>query len=58
MHDHEVAVAQNRSDAMRSYIQQAGGASMADELAKLVQLRDSGVLSPEEFAAAKAKALG
>lgn len=58
MHDHEVAVAQNRSDAMRSYIQQAGGASTADELAKLVQLRDSGVLSPEEFAAAKAKALG
>jgi cbb3-type cytochrome oxidase subunit 3 len=58
MHDHEVAVAQNRSDAMRSYIQQAGGASTADELAKLVQLRDSGVLSPEEFAAAKAKTLG
>ena len=32
--------------------------SVADELAKLAQLRDSGVLTPEEFAASKAKLLG
>jgi Short C-terminal domain len=31
--------------------------SVADELAKLVQLRDAGVLSPEEFVAQKAKLL-
>ena len=60
MTEHEIASAQARDDAMRTYVQQAAGtsASAADELAKLVQLRDSGVLSPEEFAAAKAKALG
>ncbi len=34
------------------------GLSVADELAKLAQLRDAGVLSPEEFAAQKAKLLG
>jgi Short C-terminal domain len=33
-------------------------ASVADELAKLVQLRDSGALTDEEFAAQKAKLLG
>jgi len=31
--------------------------SIADELVKLAQLRDSGVLSPDEFAQAKAKLL-
>jgi transposase-like protein len=34
------------------------GFSTADELAKLAQLRDAGVLSAEEFAAQKAKLLG
>jgi putative oligomerization/nucleic acid binding protein len=41
--------------------QNAAGAappvSIADELVKLAQLRDSGVLSPDEFAQAKAKLL-
>jgi hypothetical protein len=32
--------------------------NIADELTKLVQLRDAGVLSPEEFDQAKAKLLG
>jgi len=32
--------------------------SVADELAKLVQLRDAGVLSSAEFDAQKAKLLG
>lgn len=60
MSEHEIAAAHARDDAMRSYVQQAAGSSgsAADEVVKLVQLRDSGVLSPEEFAAAKAKALG
>jgi uncharacterized membrane protein YdbT with pleckstrin-like domain len=35
-----------------------GGASVADELAKLDELRRNGVLSDEEFAAAKARLLG
>ena len=32
--------------------------SIADELTKLIQLRDAGMLSPEEFGRAKAKLLG
>jgi|SRR5690349_12968935 Short C-terminal domain len=32
--------------------------SMTDELARLAKLRDQGVLTDEEFAAAKAKVLG
>jgi hypothetical protein len=34
------------------------GLSVADELAKLAQLRDAGVLTPAEFDAQKAKLLG
>jgi hypothetical protein len=34
------------------------GVSVADELAKLMLLRDAGVLSPEEFDAQKARLLG
>jgi hypothetical protein len=44
----------------RKYIQEvssSGGASTADELAKLGQLKAQGVLSDEEFAAQKAKLL-
>lgn len=41
---------------MDEYIRStAGGASAADELAKLVQLRDSGAISAEEFESMKAK---
>ena len=36
----------------------AAPASVADELGKLVQLRDSGALTDEEFAAQKARLLG
>ncbi len=36
----------------------AGTVSVADELAKLAQLRDAGILSPDEFEAQKAKLLG
>lgn len=35
----------------------SGGVSVADELAKLAQLRDSGVLSEDEFSAQKTKLL-
>ena len=35
----------------------SSGGSVADELAKLAQLRDSGVLTEEEFAAQKARLL-
>jgi len=38
--------------------QGAAPVNIADQLAKLVQLRDAGILSPEEFDQAKAKLLG
>ena len=46
--------------ARRSYIQQAAGtsASTADELAKLASLKESGVISDEEYAKLRAKAIG
>jgi hypothetical protein len=49
-----------REEMTRKYIQEvssSGGASTADELAKLGQLKAQGVLSDEEFAAQKAKLL-
>ena len=45
----------------RGYVQtvaaSGGGGGTADEIAKLADLRDRGVISQEEFDAAKAKAL-
>ena len=51
--------ARNERD-FRQYVQHAtaGSTSTADELAKLADLRDRGVISPEEFAKAKASLLG
>jgi Short C-terminal domain/Phospholipase_D-nuclease N-terminal len=56
---HERAVQQVRSDdaAFRSYVQQAAGSSSADQLAKLADLRDRGVITAEEFEREKAKIL-
>lgn len=44
-------------NAQKDYIRSVAGTSTADELAKLSQLRDSGVLTAEEFAAQKEKLL-
>ena len=41
----------------RAYIKEAAGVSTADELTKLADLRDKGVLTEEEFKAHKAKLL-
>jgi hypothetical protein len=53
--------AAKRDDALRAYVRDAagtgGGASTADELTKLAQLRDSGTISDQEFQAHKAKLL-
>lgn len=58
MAERQAAAAAARQEAMDSYIRQtAGGASTAEELSKLAELRDSGVLSDEEFEAQKAKLL-
>lgn len=43
--------------AQAEYIRSVAGSSTADELSKLVSLRDSGALTADEFAAQKAKLL-
>ena len=61
MGEHAVADAQARDEAAQAYIRQAvgtSGTSTAAELEKLAGLRDSGVISAEEFDAQKAKLLG
>jgi hypothetical protein len=48
-----------KAKAQEEYIRKiAGGGGSADELAKLADLKDKGVLSADEFNAAKAKLLG
>ena len=58
-HAQEAAAAQD--SAARAYIQQAagtsGGGSVADELARLADLKDKGVIDDAEFQQLKAKAL-
>jgi hypothetical protein len=52
--------AQQQDATMRQYVQNVastGGASAADEIARLAQLRDQGVITDAEFQQAKAKAL-
>ena len=60
-HAQEAAVAQDA--AARAYIQSVagtggGGAGAADEISRLADLKAKGVITDEEFAAGKAKALG
>ena len=60
MQEHAVQAAQAQDAAMREYVQNVaatGGGGAADELSKLAALRDQGILSEDEFQAAKAKAL-
>jgi hypothetical protein len=61
MQQHAIQRAQEQDAAMRQYVQNVtsgDGQSAADEIARLAQLRDQGVLSEAEFQQAKAKALG
>jgi len=57
-----VKQAQANAEAQRAYIQSvagpSAGPSTAEELSKLADLKDKGVISDEEFASLKAKALG
>jgi Short C-terminal domain/Phospholipase_D-nuclease N-terminal len=58
MHERAVQQAQQQDQAAREYIQQAAGTpSPADQLAKLADLRDRGVITAEEFESQKAKIL-
>jgi hypothetical protein len=59
MQKRDVQSAQAADQAMRAYVQSAAGSSTsaAEEINKLAELRDRGVLSPQEFEAQKAKLL-
>ena len=60
MHDHAVEAAEAQDAAARKYIQQATGtqASTADELARIADLKERGVIDDAEFQKLKAKAIG
>jgi Short C-terminal domain/Phospholipase_D-nuclease N-terminal len=57
MSEHALEAAQAQDTAARAYIQQAagGGASAADELARLADLKERGVIDDAEFSRLKAK---
>jgi hypothetical protein len=60
MQQHGVEAAQARDAQFREYVQSTtgpAGASPAEEIARLADLREKGVLSDAEFEQAKAKAL-
>jgi membrane protease subunit (stomatin/prohibitin family) len=59
MHERAVRQAQHQDQEFRNYVQQAAGSqtSPADQLAKLADLRDRGVITAEEFNRQKAKIL-
>jgi Short C-terminal domain/Phospholipase_D-nuclease N-terminal len=60
MQEHQVRAAQAQEAAVRDYVQNVAGSgvSAADEIARLADLRDRGVISDAEFQQAKAKAIG
>ncbi len=59
MREHAVASAQAQDQAMRSYIRDAAvsNGSPAEELARLADLREKGVISDEEFQQLKARTM-
>jgi type VI protein secretion system component VasK len=60
MHEHAAQDARQQDQEFRQYVQQAAAsspASTADQLSKLADLRDRGVISAEEFEREKAKVL-
>ena len=60
MHERAAQQAQAQNDEVRSYIQQTAGTqpTTADQLAKLADLRNQGVITDQEFESQKAKILG
>jgi len=60
MHERAVRDAQQQDQQFRQYVQQAAAsspASTADQLTKLADLRDRGVITAQEFDSEKAKVL-
>jgi heme exporter protein D len=58
MSERDVSEAKQREAEFQAYVREtAGSAGSAEEIAKLADLRDKGVITDEEFAAQKAKLL-
>jgi len=59
MHEHAEQAARDQDAAMRKYVQSVApsGGGTADEIARLADLRDRGVITEQEFQQAKSKAL-
>lgn len=59
MHQRSAQQSAQQEEAFRSYVQEAAGspASSADQLAKLADLRQRGVITSDEFEQAKTKVL-
>jgi hypothetical protein len=58
MEERGVQALKRAEDVQRAYIQDVAGSSTADELSKLAELKDKGVISEAEFEGQKAKLLG
>jgi len=60
MHEREVRTTQSNQEAIRDYLNRAAGTtgSTADELHRLADLRDRGVLTDEEFQRLKERLVG
>jgi hypothetical protein len=61
MQERAVEEAQRRDAALRGYVQSVASSSApsaADELARLAELKEKGIIDEAEFAQAKAKVLG
>jgi type VI protein secretion system component VasK len=56
MTEHQVEDARRQDQAFKAYVQQAAGGT-ADEVAKLADLRDQGVITEAEFQSQKSKLL-
>jgi hypothetical protein len=59
MHERSARLARQQDEAFRSYVQDAAGStpSSADQLAKLADLRQRGVITSDEFEQEKTKVL-
>ena len=58
MGEHAIEAAQAQDAAQRAYVQQVAGTSSADELARLADLEERGVIEDAEFQKLKARAVG
>jgi hypothetical protein len=59
--EHRLRDAQSQEAALRQYVQNVAGSEgggTADEISRLADLRDRGVITEDEFQRAKARALG